>query len=215
MQAAIHEFHDAVCPCRGRPRMGHQDARCAAGAELLEEQVEHLHRTPGVEVAGRLVGKHHRRLVHQRTCDRHALQLATRQQVGRVVCSPPKPHAAEHLARTPVGLSLRLLQQPQGQGHVLRQAQMRQDVEGLENEAEVPAAQACEAVVIEPRKFRPGHPDLAAIERLKASDAVEQGGFAHARLADDGDTFAAGDLQFERIEEHAWWRTGKGLYQSG
>jgi hypothetical protein len=64
-------------------------------------------------------------------------------------------------------------------------------VEGLEHEAEVAPAQARKGIVVEPVDALAGKLDLAAVDRLEASDAVEQGRFSGAGFADDGDALAS------------------------
>lgn len=75
--------------------------------------------------------------MHQRACNRHALQLAARQLLRRVLRARPQANALEHRPRALGGDGLGLAQQPQRQRHVLQQVEVGQDVEGLEYEAEV------------------------------------------------------------------------------
>ncbi len=75
--------------------VGHDDERLAHGVHL-EGEVEHGLGGMAVEVAGRLVGPHDRRLGHQRPGDRDPLLLATR-KLGRPVRGPvAEPDPFEH-----------------------------------------------------------------------------------------------------------------------
>ena len=96
-----------------------------------------LHHTRGgvrVEVARGFVGQDQGRAVHQRTGDRHALQLPARQLLRQPLAQFTQPHGGQALLH-PVGI--RLAEQQQRQGHVLRYVQVRQDMEGLEDETQM------------------------------------------------------------------------------
>ena len=77
--AAVEHVHEPVGPRRNLRVMRHEDDRQPAlGAQLLDE-VEHGAAGFGVEAAGRLVREQDRGLVRQRSGDRDALALPTRQ----------------------------------------------------------------------------------------------------------------------------------------
>ena len=83
-----------------RLRMRHQHAAPRRRAHLRGQQLEHARGGGGVEVAGRLVGQHDARAVHERARDRHALQLAARQR-ARHARAPGRPGpTAASTART-------------------------------------------------------------------------------------------------------------------
>ena len=67
---------------------GPQDMLCVLPRSLLEGVLsllrKYLLRSATVEVAGRFIGQHTRRLRDQRTCQRHSLPLTTRQLTGEM-----------------------------------------------------------------------------------------------------------------------------------
>ena len=96
-----------------------------------------------VEVAGRLVGEQHGRPAHEGAGDGDALLLAAR-KLGRLVPEPvgQADRLDEFLEPTRVELAPG---DRQRQGDVLRRRQGRQEVERLEDEADLVAAQLREA----------------------------------------------------------------------
>lgn len=70
---AVAEMHDGA-GIGGHVRLmgDHQDRRSAAAVEF-RQQVHDLHRAPGVELSGRLVGQQHRRLRDAGSRDRNPL----------------------------------------------------------------------------------------------------------------------------------------------
>ena len=67
--------------------MRDDDERRAELAIQLEHQLEHLPRVRAIEIAGRLVGEHDRRLRHQRARDGRALPLAAG-ELSRAMLEP-------------------------------------------------------------------------------------------------------------------------------
>src|SRR6185436_8361290 len=128
--------------------VSHQHHRVPLGVELVEQRHD-LGRGCRVEVAGRLVGEEDRRVVDQGAGDRHALALAARQLVGIVVHAVAQayplegaagalpPHAARH-----AGVDERQLDVLQGIG-------AGQQVEGLEDEADLLVADRRELGVVQ------------------------------------------------------------------
>jgi hypothetical protein len=80
--------------------------------------------------------------------------------------------------------------QQQRQGHVLFQRQVRQHVEGLEDEAHAAAAQPGGGIVVQSGHRHAVDHDLAAVRRIEAGDQVEKGGFADAGFPHHGVEFA-------------------------
>ena len=81
-----------------------------------------------------------------------------------------------------------------GQLHVLEHGQGRDEVEELEDEAEVVAAEEGPPGGGEAAQARPGHPDLARGGDVDAGDEVEQRALAAAAAAADRDELALGEL---------------------
>src|ERR1019366_10224437 len=89
------------------------------------------------------------RLGHQRSGDRDSLLLATRELGRDVVDAVAKPEAFESGARPRQTVLARDALVEQGRGYVLQGRGSRQQVVALEDEADCPAAEASETVVVE------------------------------------------------------------------
>ena len=76
------QAQDAIGGAGGRLVVGHEDDRAAVVGRAAQEPEDRGARL-GVEVAGRLVGQHERRVVDQRASDRQALLLAAAELVGQ------------------------------------------------------------------------------------------------------------------------------------
>src|SRR5207249_9162127 len=105
---------------------------------LLEDR-EDLGRRAGVEVPGRFVGEDDRRVVEQRTGDRHALLLTAAQFAGLVVHSRAEADGGERILRA-LGPTARASAVHERELDVLDRVEAGQEVERLEDEANVPVA---------------------------------------------------------------------------
>ena len=109
-----------------------------------------------VEVAGRLVGEDERRLGDERAGDRDALLLAAR-QLGRLVVEPvaeAEPLERGRARRGALAPADALVEQRRRD--VVERRRPRQQVVRLEDEADRPAAEPRQAVVVEVRDGRAG-----------------------------------------------------------
>ena len=104
----------------------------------------------GIEVAGGLVRQNQLWAVHQRAGDGDALQFSTGQlpRENDLLCrsSQQRPASVQFVLRH---ASAGTLIQQQGQGDVLAQRQMRQDVKCLEYEAEFLAPEPGRGIVVQ------------------------------------------------------------------
>ena len=129
------------------------------GRVEVEQQRADLVAGGGVDRAGRLVGEQQRRLVDQRPGDRHPLPLAAGQP-GRVGVAPVRdPQRAEQF----VGALPRVARLDPGelcgQQHVVDDRHVVEQVEELEDHADLPAAEPCRArlaTACRPVRRRPG-----------------------------------------------------------
>ena len=159
------------------------------------EELHDLRAGLGVEVAGRLVGQEDGGPVDQRARDGHALALAAGQFVGPVMHAVGQPHFGQRVERRSpplfrghAGIDQRQLDVAQGGGP-------RQQVEGLEDEADLPVADLGELVVVHLADVDAVELVLARGGRVQAADQVHQGGLARAGRAHDGHVLAALDVQ--------------------
>ena len=165
LDAAVRD--DLAVPERdhARPVLGdvvlvrdQQDRDAVLLVETLED-LHHLDAGPRVEVAGRLVGQHDRRVVDQRAGDRHALLLAAGQLVRVVMRAGLHPdrlqrrHGPLVARRCPPALAV----VEQRQLDVLERRRPREQVEPLEHEPDLVVPHGGQLV---PRQLG----DVAAVE---------------------------------------------------
>ena len=152
-----------------------------------------------VQVARRFVGEHDRRIVGERAGERDALLLAARQLRGIVMRAAGQSDFLEQRrgALPRVGDAGDFHRH----GHVLVRGQRRNEVEELEHEADLLAAQAREAVFVELRDVDLIDQHLAGRRLVEARDEPEQRRFAAARRPDDGDELTSENLKRERVED--------------
>ena len=183
--------------------MGDHHQRRSQFPVEFEHQRHHLLAGRVVEAAGRLVREQQRRLLHEGPRQRHALLLAARQH-PRIVRQPlPQPDALEHLPGLRAGIALTA--QLQRQHHVLQRRQVGQQLEALEHEAQVRAAQRGAAVLVEREHVLPTQPHRAFGRRVQAREDGQQRALARARGADDGDRLPGLQLEIDVMQngQHA------------
>src|SRR5206468_8100613 len=148
----------------GRPRL-------RSGPELGEED-------PGVvlvEVPGRLVREDHRGIVQHGAAEGDPLLLAAGER-GRVVACPlPDAEPIHQEGGGAGGLGPVSPDVPGGQEDVLPRGQLRDEVEGLEDEPEVPATEARERAPADPRETEVAEPQLAAVGAIEGAEEVQEG----------------------------------------
>ena len=166
--------------------MGDHDAHGPSATNALEQEFQHAQRPPRVQIAGRLVAQHQPGRVDQGAGNGHPLHFPAGQMPRPVVGAPVETDSRQHGPRPLVRLDRIPVEQPQRQGDILRQGEMRQEMKGLKDEAEVPPPQAGEGILIQGRQVPVPQLDPAPVHPLQSGDAVEQGGFADPRLAHDG-----------------------------
>jgi hypothetical protein len=125
----------------------------------LEEQLEHGVAGLRVEVSGRLVGEQDVRPRREGARDRDALLLAAGELRRIVVPARAEPHPLEQ--RVTACRGIRHAVHLERQEHVLAGGQVREQLEGLEHEPEVVAAQERQAVLVERLERLAEHPHAA------------------------------------------------------
>jgi hypothetical protein len=174
-----------------------EDERGAAPAVHLDHEVEDVLAVARVEVAGRLVGQKDRGLVGEGAGDGHALLLAARElrrvmvrAVGEVDVFEELPPA---FARPADARDL------QRREDVFERRHRRDEMERLEDEAELAAAQGGQSVLAHRGDLLAVDEDAAGGRRVEPGDEAEQRGLARARGADDGDELPVGDGQVKLV----------------
>src|SRR5439155_15623363 len=142
----------------------------------------------------RLIHQHERRLDHDGARDRHALLLAAGELAGQLLLMTAELHQVERPRYTLVSLRAGHAAHAQTETDVLPYAHVREERVVLEHHAEAALLrrQAVDALVVEP--------DAAPAEREQARDAVQRGGLAAARRAEEGDELAAPDGDRQAVE---------------
>ena len=163
------------------------------GAQQFHDLVAAL----GVEVAGGLVGQQHGGLGDDGPGDGHALLLAAG-ELGRACGAPSRrgPPAARRPARGRVRARLRLAAIEQRQLDVLQRRGARQQVEALEHEAQVAAAQ--QRALVARQRLDTGAPRnrySPGAGRVQAAQDVHRRGLARAAGPHDGDELPGADVQ--------------------
>ena len=87
-----------------------------------------------------------------------------------------------------------------GQEDVLLRGEGGQEVEGLEDEAELVAAHGGQLLVVHAGQIAAGDEDVPGCGGVQAGQAVQEGGLARARRAHDGDELAAAHGQAHAVQ---------------
>jgi len=88
----------------------------------------------------------------------------------------------------------------EGQADILDGVIGRQEVVGLEDIADVVAAEVCELSRAEAGEVDAGDGDLAAAGAVESADHVEEGPLTRARRPHDRDELAAADVEVDALE---------------
>ena len=144
-----------------------------------DHDVEHLVDHLGVERGGRLVEQHDLGAHGQGAGDRDALLLAAGQGCGELLRLVLHAHALEEGEGLLLGVALRHAPGLDGaEGHVVEDGPVGEEVEGLEDHADV-GAQAGEVLPLF-REDLAVDADGARVDRLEAVDRAAQGRLARA-----------------------------------
>jgi hypothetical protein len=192
---AVGQEHDAVGEGRGDGVVGHHHDGLAELIDRAAQQAEHLGPRPRVEVAGRLVGEHDRRAARERTGDRHALLLAAGELVGPVVEPVAETDGVDD-GVVPLGVGL-APRDRQRQQDVLLRGQGRHQVERLEHEADLVAAQPGQLLVLEPGQLGVADEHRAGRRRVQRRATVHE-----RRLARPRRPHHRGELTAVDVERH-------------
>src|ERR1051326_551311 len=168
------------------------------GLALHMQGLEHPHdllARGAVEVSGRLVGEQNRGLVDQGPRDRHPLPLSAGELVGPVIHPVREAHAAERGAGALAPGPRRHPAVHQRELDVLQRRRAGQEIEGLEDEPDLPVPHPGERVVRHAGHFLPVEPVFAAGRRVETADQVHQRGLAGARGAHDRGILVPADLE--------------------
>src|ERR1700674_1233877 len=159
----------------------HHDGR----SPRVDAQKE-LHDLPGgggIEVAGWFVGDDETRSVHERPGDRDALLLATGKVRGIRKVLAGEAHGVHGLGHARMNRVLGFAVDPQRERDVLVDREVRQQLEVLEDQADLPPV-ARKLPALHPAELDPVNEDLALAWFLLSDEEPYEGGLACARWAD-------------------------------
>src|SRR5437879_6496092 len=135
---AFDRHHPASHDVDDLPVVGRHQHRGAARVDL-QQQLNNLPRGRRVEVSRGLIREKNPWVVDQGAGDRHPLLLAARKLVGVFAFFAFQTHDAEHFLDLRLEMAQRALGDAQREGYVLKHGQVGQQLEILENQADLPA----------------------------------------------------------------------------
>src|SRR5215203_1151383 len=167
----------------GNRVVGDHHHRLAELVDRLAQQLEDVGAGLGVEVAGGLIGEDHGRFADQGAGDRDPLLLAAGELRGAVGAPVLEADGADELV-DPLLVGIAAGDRER-QHQVLLGGEDRQQVEELEDEAELVAAQLGQLAVVEAGDVDSIEFDLARGRLVEPGEDVHQGRLAGARGAHD------------------------------
>ena len=155
----------------------------------------------GIQVAGGLVGQNDLRSMNERPGECNALLLAARKLTWKRSQPVAQPKSAQKILSCKLCGPLIAATKQVGQGNVLLNIEMWNQVEGLENESDQTPPQACGRIGFQ--LIDPDHSiaipefDRPRVWAVESSDEMHQRGFADARFPNDCDALTAADLEVD------------------
>ena len=171
----------------------------AFAAQAFEQGEDFL---PGarVERAGGFVGHDDRRPVDQGARDRHALLLAAGEFAGTMLHAFAQTHRRQRFRGAALTFGRRHARIAQRHRHVVLRAHPRQQIEALEHEADLVAAQDRAFFGVQRRDIHAVAQVGAGGRRVETADEIHQRRFAGTGRPHDRDEFAVFDLQVHALE---------------
>ena len=196
--AVGEEQHDVGVRRRDRVVGDHHD-RLAEPVDRVAHEAEDLGARSRVEVAGGLVGEDHRRPARERAGDGDPLLLTAGQlrRAGDAAGRRSPMVAITRSSHAAVGLAAG---ERERQRDVLGRVERRDEVVGLEHEADAVAAQHGELLVGERAELDVADEHRARRERVETGEAVQQRRLARARRAHDRGEAPGGDVDGDAVE---------------
>ena len=205
-QSAVDQVEDAIGVGHQPGVVADQEQDGAAVVGGRVQQPDDLLAVAPVERAGRLVGEAEPRALEQGTPHGHALLLAAGELVGADVAAAAQAELVEHLGDAAAGLAARGALAPADDHlQLLAGRQRGEQVEALEDEAEVPQPEPLAGRFAHPPEVLPQDRHLAPIGPQQPREHGQQGGLAAAGGAHQQQHLARVQLQGD-VAEHAHGR---------
>ena len=194
----MHMQHP-VAPRRQRRVVRDQHQRRAVLAMAAEQKLDDFRSGRFVEIAGRLVGDDDGGIGRKRAGERDALLLAAG-QFGRVMAEAMFQPDCGQLALG-ARKSIACAGKFERHGDVLQCRHGRNEMEGLEDDADVTSPEAGEFILTERLQVFSGNDDRPAGRPLKPGHDHEQRRFARARRSEQADRLTASYIQIDVSED--------------
>jgi len=136
----------------------------------------------------------------QRARQGHALTLAARQFGRAMVGSLGQADRRQHLLGLQGCCVTRQAPNPQGHGHIVQSTELWQQVMELVNKADVLVAQVAQGLGAQARQGLAHDMHLTLRGRIQTAQQMQQGAFARARGAHNGDCLASLHRQVYRLQ---------------
>ena len=181
-------------PRRELRRMRDHDHRDARPVDLLQ-QLENAPRHLGIQVAGGLVGEQDPRLTDQRAGDRHSLLLSAAQLVRQRMHARSQAHLVDHAVDAAAPLPGGEIPVSQRQRDVVADVEVRDEIEALEDEAELLVAERRPLPIRQRHHVMAVQAVAAAVEVVEQTRHVQERRLARSGRPHDGDELAGEDPQ--------------------
>ncbi len=166
----------------------------------VDQEVHHLLAGAAVQRAGRLVGEQQGRAVHQGAGHRDPLAFAAAER-GRVdVLAVRDAEFVQQFQGPAARLLGRGAGQLGGQGDVVEGREVVDQIEELEDHADVAAAEQGQPVLVQLPEVLALYPDGAGGRPVQPGHHVQQGGLAAPRGPHHGDRLTRADPQVDAVE---------------
>ncbi len=174
----------------------------------IEEQLADCSAGFGVEVAGGFVGEEEGGLVHEGTGDGDALALAAGEFGWEVGGAVGEADFLEEVLGAGDVVGGDFGGGEFGEEDILQRRELGEEVVVLENEADVLGAEFCEGGGIEGEGIRFVESESAGRWCVEGAEDVEQGGFAGAAGAEDGEGIAGIESESDAADDDQGFRGG-------
>ncbi len=184
----------------------HHDDCGALGIEFAQD-THHFRAVLGIEVSRGFVGKNQFGVAHHRPRDSHALLLAARKLLRKMLGAVAQPHPFENGVDTFLALACLDVEIEQGQFHVLKHVQFVYQVETLKDETYRAFSETCPFAFFERTHFLLQQAVAARGGVVQQAEDIEQRGFSASRGAHNRH-----ELPFFHFHIHTIERNGLHLF---
>jgi len=177
----------------------HDDGLRAVTAEILQDR-EDVAGGLGVQIASGFIGYNQTRVGDQGAGDGDALFLAAGKLLRQMMAAFAQPNEVEGCCDLLAALTGTEAGEQEGQLHVLKGGENRDQVKGLENEADVLVTPIGEFGFVKLGDVDAIDNTLARGGAINAGNDVEQGGFAGAGRAHEREELATRDFKGDAVQ---------------